>query len=56
MAKTSRPKNTKNKAKHDKLMDRKKNKVRQKKIERIERLKLLKEKIKVLKENIATNE
>lgn len=38
MAKTGREKNTKNKAKHSKLMDRKKNKARSEKILRKERL------------------
>ncbi|WP_197077321.1 hypothetical protein [Lacinutrix sp. Hel_I_90] len=41
MAKTGRPKNTKNKTKHSKLMDKKKNKLRQGKIDRKEKLKAI---------------
>ena len=39
MAKSGSAKNTKNKAKHSKLMDKKKNKLRQEKIARKEKLK-----------------
>ncbi|TYP75232.1 hypothetical protein [Aquimarina intermedia] len=56
MAKSGRPKNTKNKAKHAKLVDRKKNKLRQKQDERTERLKALKEKIKEHTQDSATND
>lgn len=41
MAKTGREKNTKNKAKHSKLMDRKKNKKKAEEILRKERLKAI---------------
>lgn len=41
MAKTGREKNTKNKAKHSKLMDRKKNKLKSEKELRKERLKAI---------------
>ncbi len=41
MAKTGREKNTKNKAKHSKLMDRKKNKKRVEETSRKERLKAI---------------
>ncbi|MEJ6791491.1 MAG: hypothetical protein QNK89_01810 [Lacinutrix sp.] len=41
MAKSGSAKNTKNKAKHSKLMDKKKNKLRQEKIARTERLKAI---------------
>lgn len=41
MAKYGRVKNTKNKAKHNKLMDIKKNKLRQEKVTRKERLKAI---------------
>ncbi|WP_452222628.1 hypothetical protein [Lacinutrix chionoecetis] len=41
MAKSGSAKNTKNKAKHSKLMDKKKNKLRQEKINRKERLKAI---------------
>ena len=56
MAKSGRPKNTKNKAKHAKLVDRKKNKLRQKQDERTERLKALKEKIKEHNQDSTTND
>lgn len=46
MAKTGSDKNTKNKSKHSKLMDRKKNKIREKELAHKERLKALKEQIK----------
>lgn len=46
MAKSNREKNTKNKAKHTKLMDRKKNKARKEKENRAQKLKELKAKIK----------
>jgi hypothetical protein len=39
MAKAGKQKNTKNKAKHSKLMERKKNKLREEKAQRIARLK-----------------
>lgn len=45
MAKKGSAKNTKNKAKHTKLMNRKKNKERQEKITQKERIKALKQKI-----------
>ena len=41
MAKSGSSKNTKNKAKHSKLMDKKKNKLRQEKIARKERLRTI---------------
>ncbi len=41
MAKTGREKNTKNKAKHTKLLNRKKNKIKQEKNLRKERLKAI---------------
>ncbi|WP_169787562.1 hypothetical protein [Lacinutrix algicola] len=41
MAKSGSAKNTKNKAKHTKLMDKKKNKLRQEKIARKEKLKAI---------------
>jgi len=41
MAKKGSAKNTKNKAKHKKLMDKKKNKLRQDKIKREEKLKII---------------
>jgi len=46
MAKTGSDKNTKNKSKHSKLMDRKKNKIRTKEQEHKERLKALNNQIK----------
>ncbi len=46
MAKSNREKNTKNKAKHTKLMDRKKSKLRKEKDNRAQKLKELKAKIK----------
>jgi len=46
MAKSGSPKNTKNKAKHSKLMDKKKNKLRKEKLTRKERLKVIMEKSK----------
>ncbi|WP_169816817.1 hypothetical protein [Wenyingzhuangia fucanilytica] len=45
MAKAGSDKNTKNKSKHSKLMDRKKNKLREKEEAHKERLKALNEKI-----------
>lgn len=45
MAKTGSDKNTKNKSKHTKLMNRKKNKIREKELIHKERLKALKENI-----------
>ena len=48
MAKRGTPKNTKNKAKHSKLMDRKKKKEREKKDASAARLQEAKEKIKAL--------
>ena len=45
MAKKGQAKNTKNKAKHTKLMNRKKNKLRQEKTNAKERLKALQQKI-----------
>jgi len=50
MAKRGTPKNTKNKAKHSKLMDRKKKKEREKKDASEARLLEAKEKMKALKE------
>lgn len=50
MAKTGREKNTKNKAKHSKLMDRKKNKVKSEKELRKERLKAIIQKAKEKKD------
>lgn len=41
MAKSGSAKNTKNKAKHTKLMNKKKNKLRQEKIARKEKLKII---------------
>jgi len=49
MAKKGTPKNTKNKAKHSKLMDRKKNKLRDYKIDRENRLKTMVKKMHELK-------
>lgn len=49
MAKKGSPKNTKNKAKHSKLMDRKKNKLRDDKIARENRLKEMVKKMHELK-------
>tara|TARA_R110001583_G_scaffold69696_1_gene197560 strand:- start:2451 stop:2615 length:165 start_codon:yes stop_codon:yes gene_type:complete len=49
MAKTGSSKNTKNKAKHSKLMNRKKNKLRDDKIARENRLKTMVQKMKDLK-------
>lgn len=49
MAKAGSPKNTKNKAKHNKLMNRKKNKLRDDKIARENRLKTMVQKMKDLK-------
>ncbi|PZW40623.1 MULTISPECIES: hypothetical protein [Mesonia] len=51
MAKSGSEKNTKNKAKHTKLMNRKKNKLRQEKADRKARLKELTAKMKEKKEN-----
>lgn len=45
MAKTGSDKNTKNKSKHNKLMGRKKNKIKEKEQAHKDRLKALKEKI-----------
>jgi len=53
MAKIGRAKNTKNKAKHTKLMGKKKNKLRQEKITRKERLREIVERS---KNNILENE
>jgi hypothetical protein len=50
MAKAGSPKNTKNKAKHSKLMAQKKKKEREKKDAHDARIKILKEKIKAQKE------
>ncbi|WP_299214433.1 hypothetical protein [uncultured Dokdonia sp.] len=50
MAKAGSPKNTKNKAKHSKLMAQKKKKEREKKDAHEARIKILKEKIKAQKE------
>ncbi len=55
MAKQGRDKNTKNKAKHTKLMNRKKNKLREEKRLRSERLKALMKKVNDTK-NADTNE
>ena len=49
MAKNGSAKNTKNKAKHTKLMNQKKNKLRQEKLAKKERLKELQKKINDLK-------
>ena len=49
MAKAGSPKNTKNKAKHSKLMNRKKNKMRDDKAARENRLKTMVQKMKDLK-------
>ncbi len=46
MAKTGREKNTKNKAKHSKLMDRKKNKLKKEEQTRKEKLKEIVQKMK----------
>ena len=46
MAKSNREKNTKNKSKHSKLMDQKKNKIRKGKDSRAQKMRELKEKIK----------
>lgn len=51
MAKKGTPKNTKNKAKHAKLMDRKKKKEREKKEAHDARLKAIKEKVKAQQAN-----
>jgi len=51
MGKTGREKNTKNKAKHSKLMDRKKNKLKSEEALRKERLKAVIQKAKAQKEN-----
>ncbi|MBW2961364.1 hypothetical protein [Mesonia aestuariivivens] len=51
MAKSGAQKNTKNKAKHAKLMDRKKNKLRQEKENRKSKLKELTAKMKMKKED-----
>lgn len=50
MAKTGSDKNTKNKSKHSKLMDRKKNKIKAKEQAHKDRLKALKEQIKTKQE------
>jgi hypothetical protein len=50
MAKSGSEKNTKNKAKHTKLMNRKKNKLRQEKVDRKARLKELTAKMKEKKQ------
>ena len=55
MAKQGRDKNTKNKAKHTKLMNRKKNKLREEKRLRAERLKALIQKVNEIK-NMETND
>lgn len=49
MAKKGSDKNTKNKAIHSKLMDRKLKKIKEEKLLREERMRLLKEKIKQMK-------
>lgn len=51
MGKTGREKNTKNKAKHSKLMDKKKNKLKSEGALRKERLRAVIEKAKALKVN-----
>ncbi|MHA7057470.1 hypothetical protein ACWGOQ_0009655 [Aquimarina sp. M1] len=56
MAKKGREKNTVNKAKHTKLINRKKNKLRKEKALRKERLKLIVQKSNESKENISKNE
>lgn len=52
MAKTGRDKNTKNKAKHSRLVDQKKNKKRKEAETRKERLSALKQKIKESKSDL----
>ncbi len=56
MAKKGKEKNTQNKAKHAKLMQRKKNKARKEKEARVERLKALTQKINQQKDKETTHE
>ncbi|WP_299222598.1 hypothetical protein [uncultured Aquimarina sp.] len=56
MAKKGREKNTQNKAKHTKLMNRKKNKLRKEKELRAERLKAIVQKVNESKQNAPGNE
>jgi len=55
MAKKGKEKNTQNKAKHTKLMNRKKNKLRKEKESRAERLKAMVRKINANKQNESGN-
>ncbi|SEK43305.1 hypothetical protein SAMN04487910_0516 [Aquimarina amphilecti] len=56
MAKKGREKNTLNKAKHSKLVNRKKNKLRKEKELRVERLKAIVQKVNQSKEKDSHNE
>ncbi len=56
MAKRGSAKNTKNKAKHSKLMDRKKKKEREKKDASAQRLNILKEKMKAAQASVTNTD